>query len=96
MWQELGLFCLPLPLLLLFLAYMQLLKRSETRTLISRLRLVGGSDVFPDAKSSHYPNPLRNGQSSRPGLSIVCARASMTTAKGSSISPGQRNKESRK
>jgi hypothetical protein len=41
MWQILGLFCLPLPLLLLFLAYKQLLERSETRTLISRLRSAG-------------------------------------------------------
>jgi len=42
MWQELGLLCLPLPLLLLFLAYKQLLKRYETRTLLSRLRSSGG------------------------------------------------------
>jgi hypothetical protein len=42
MWQELGVLCLPLPLLLLFLVYKQRLKRCETRTLISRLRSTGG------------------------------------------------------
>jgi hypothetical protein len=42
MWQELGVLCLPLPLLLLFLVYKQRLKRCETRTLISRLRSAGG------------------------------------------------------
>ena len=42
MWRTLILFGLPWPLLLLFLAYKQVLKRYEIRSLISRLRSSGG------------------------------------------------------
>lgn len=42
MWRTFALLCLPWPLLLLFFLYKQLLKRYETRNLISRLRSAGG------------------------------------------------------
>ena len=60
MWQELGLFCLPLPLLLFFLAYKQLLRRYETRTLISRLRSAVGTSALAgrDQLSLHFPEPV--------------------------------------
>jgi len=42
MWRTFALLCLPWPLLLLFALYKQLLKRYETRNLISRLRSAEG------------------------------------------------------